>query len=46
MILPREVAQAVTVPTTLVSRNLVMDVGKELSRVGPVVFVSFRVGGP
>ena len=29
-VLPREVAQAAIVPTTLVSRSLVRDVGKEL----------------
>ena len=32
------------VPTTLVSRSLVRDVGKELPRDGPVVFVSFKGG--
>ena len=32
-VLPREVAQAAMVPTTLVSRSLVRDVGKELPRV-------------
>ena len=45
-VLPREVAQAVTVPMTLVLRSGVRDVGKELPRLGPVVFVPFRVGGP
>ena len=40
-VLPREVAQAVMVPTTLVSRRLVRDVGKELPRNEPVVFMSF-----
>ena len=42
-VLPREVAQAVMVPMTLVSRSLVRDVGKELPRDEPVVFDSFRV---
>ena len=42
-VLPREIAQAVMVPTTLVSRSLVRDVGKELPRVEPVVCMSFRV---
>ena len=42
-VLPREVAQTVMVPTTLVSRSLVRDVGKELSRVEPVVCTSFGV---
>ena len=42
-VLPREVAQAVMVPTTLVLQSLVRDVGKELPRVEPVVFMSFRV---
>ena len=32
-VLPLEVAQAVMVPTTLVSRSLLRDVGKELPRV-------------
>ena len=45
-VLPREVARAVMVPTTLVLRSLVRDVGKELPRDGPVVFVPFRVGEP
>ena len=38
-VLPREVAQAVMVPTTLVSRSLVRDVGKDLPRDEPVVCV-------
>ena len=42
-VLPREVAQAVMIPMTLVSRSLVRDVGKELPRDEPVVFDSFRV---
>ena len=42
-VLPREVAQAVVVPTTLVSRSLARGVGKELPRDGPILFVSFRV---
>ena len=42
-VLPREVAQAVMVPTTLVSHSLVRDVGKELPRDGFVFFVSYRV---
>ena len=45
-VLPREVTQAVMVRATLVSRSRVRDVGKELPRVGPVVIVPFRVGGP
>ena len=40
-ILPREVAQAVMVPTRPVSRNGVRDVGKELPRVGPDLSVPF-----
>ena len=44
-ILPREVAQALMIPTTLVLRSLVRDVGKELPLVKPVVCsMSFRVG--
>ena len=39
-VLPRKVAQAVMVPTTLVSRSLVGEVDKELPRDGPVEFVS------
>ena len=42
-VLPREVAQAVMVPTTLVLRSWVGDVGKELPGVEPVVSLSFRV---
>ena len=38
-VLLRKVAQAVMVPTILVSRSLVRDVGKELPRDGPVEFV-------
>ena len=34
-VLPREVAQAAMVPTTLVSRSLVRDVDKELPRLYP-----------
>ena len=45
-VLPREVAQAVMVPTTLFSRSWVGDVGKELPRYKPVVFVSLRADGP
>ena len=41
--LPREVAQAVMVPTTLVLRSLIRNVGKELPRVEPVACISFRV---
>ena len=41
-VLPREVAKAVMVPTKLVSRSLVRDVGKELPRDEHVVSVSFR----
>ena len=41
-VLPREVAQAVMVPATLVFWSLVWDVGKELPRVKPVVFMLFR----
>ena len=37
-VLPRKVAQTVMVPTILVSRSLVRDVGKELPRDGPVEF--------
>ena len=44
-VLPREVAQAVMVPTTLVLRSLVRDVGKELPRDGPVLSMSFN-GAP
>ena len=40
-VLPREVAQAVMVPTTLVLRSLVRDIGKELPRVEPVVCMLF-----
>ena len=43
--LPREVAQAVMVPTTRFT-ELGRDVGKELPRDRPVVFVSFRADGP
>ena len=39
-VLPREVAQAAMVPTTLVSRSLVRDVGKELPRDNPVILCS------
>ena len=39
--LPREVAQAVVVPTTLVLRSLVRDVGKELPRVELVICMFF-----
>ena len=39
-VLPREVAQAAMVPTTLVS-NWVGDVGKEIPRAEPVVCMSF-----
>ena len=46
IVLPREIAETVMAPTTLASRNLVRDVGKELPRVGPIVFLPFRVGGP
>ena len=35
-VLPREIAQAVIVPTTLALRSWVGDVGKELPRVEPV----------
>ena len=45
-VLPRDVAQAVMVPTTLVLRSLVRDVGKELPRVEPVVCMSFRANQP
>ena len=41
-VLPREVTQAVMVPTTLVSRSLVRDIGKKLPRDGPVVCMPFR----
>ena len=41
-VLPREVAQAVMIQTTIVSRSLVTEVGKELPRAGPVVFVLFK----
>ena len=45
-VLPREVAQAVKVPTTVVSRSLVRDVGKELPRDEPVVFMLFGASNP
>ena len=45
-VLPREVAQVEMIPTTLVSRSWVGDVGKELPRDKPIVFVSFRADGP
>ena len=38
-VLPRKVPQTVMVPTILVSRSLVRDVGKELPRDGSVEFV-------
>ena len=44
-VLSREVAQAVMVPTTLVS-SWVGDVGKELPRAEPVVFMLFRASKP
>ena len=40
-VLPREAAQAVMVPTTLILRSLVRNVGKELPRVEPVVCMLF-----
>ena len=42
-VLPREVTQAVMVPTAHALRSWVGDVGKELPRTEPVVCVSFRV---
>ena len=42
--LPREVAQAVMVPTTFVLRSSVRDVGKELPRDGPVLSMSCKDG--
>ena len=42
-VLPREVAQAVMIPTTLVS-SWVGDVGKELPRTEPVTCMSFQGG--
>ena len=44
-VLPREVAQAVMVPTTFVLRSLVRDVRKELPRDRPVLSMSFN-GAP
>ena len=41
-VLPREVAQAVMVPTILVSGSLVRDVGKELPRDEPVICMPVR----
>ena len=43
-VLPREVAQAVMVLTTLVLLSWVGDVGKELPRAEPVVCKSFKGG--
>ena len=43
---PREVAQAAMVPTTLISRSLVRDVGKELPWVLAVLSVPFRASIP
>ena len=45
-VLPREVAQAVMVPTTLVSRSRVRDVGKELPRVEPGLSMLFGASKP
>ena len=43
---PREVAQAVMVPTTLALRSWVGDVGKELPRVEPVNLCPIGRTGP
>ena len=45
-VLPREIALAVMIPTTLVSRSLVKRVGKELSCVELVVCMLFGASKP
>ena len=45
-VLPRDVAQAVMVPTTLALRSWVGHIGEELPRAEPVVCMSFRADWP
>ena len=45
-VLPREVAQAVMVPTTLVSRSGVRGVSKELPRIEPDLSMLFGASKP
>ena len=45
-VLPREVAQAVMVPTTLVSRIGVRDIGKDLPRIEHSLYILFGASKP